>query len=506
MRALLATVLAIALMTAVAPGAFASIAPTNLVATLQPGQSVSEAKVVSVPEAPPKIDVVFAFDLTGSMGGIISTAKARACEIMDTLETDPNIDYDFGCMSYMDYPQSYSSYGYSAMYGFLPAGDYAYTLDSPITSDCDAVTAAINALSLGSGADGPQDYTRIMYESYADENVAWRVGAKRILVNFGDNVPHDDNVNEGVSGMPWSTGGDPGRDEIILNDDDLDLQTVLGEMVASGVTLIECHSGGYKSHWDYWTGLTGGAAYLTTAGTLVEDVIAAVEAEATDPIVPDLHLDVSSGYEAWLTSCVPASYTGPTGVDVPFDITLTVPAGTQPGIYEFAIEAIDAYGVSYGAQDVMVVVYDPAGGFVTGGGWIDSPAGAYVADASLAGKATFGFVSKYQKGASVPTGSTTFVFHVASMTFKSTSYDWLVIAAAKAQYKGTGTIDGAGEYGFMLTATDGDRLGGGATDMFRIKIWDKSTNAIVYDNQLGAADGADPATALSGGSIVIHKK
>jgi hypothetical protein len=38
-----------------------------------------------------------------------------------------------------------------------------------------------------------------------------------------------------------------------------------------------------------------------------------------------------------------------------------------------------------------------------------------------------------------------------------------------------------------------------------MKIWDKTTGAIVYDSQLGAADGADPTTVLSGGSIFIHK-
>ena len=37
-----------------------------------------------------------------------------------------------------------------------------------------------------------------------------------------------------------------------------------------------------------------------------------------------------------------------------------------------------------------VVVYDPSAGFVTGGGWINSPTGAYTANPSLAGKANFG--------------------------------------------------------------------------------------------------------------------
>jgi hypothetical protein len=47
--------------------------------------------------------------------------------------------------------------------------------------------------------------------------------------------------------------------------------------------------------------------------------------------------------------------------------------------------------------------------------------------------------------------------------------------------------------------------GGGGIDRFRIKIIDNATNQVVYDNQMGAADNADPTTALGGGSIVIHK-
>ncbi len=47
--------------------------------------------------------------------------------------------------------------------------------------------------------------------------------------------------------------------------------------------------------------------------------------------------------------------------------------------------------------------------------------------------------------------------------------------------------------------------GGGGLDKFRIKIWDKATGNIVYDNLMGATDEADPTTVIGGGSIVIHK-
>ncbi|MFA4964403.1 MAG: PKD domain-containing protein [Thermoleophilia bacterium] len=180
---------------------------------------------------------------------------------------------------------------------------------------------------------------------------------------------------------------------------------------------------------------------------------------------------------------------------------------SEAGVYTVSLTVTDNGGASDTASAAQyMVVYDPAAGFVTGGGWITSPAGAYAADPTLTGKAIFGFVSKYRKGATVPTGNTEFDFHVADMNFKSTAYDWLVIAGAKAQYKGTGTINGLGNFGFMLTAIDGQISGGGGADKLRLKIWDKDNgDAIVYDNKLGAADTADPTTTLGGGSIVVHK-
>jgi hypothetical protein len=61
-----------------------------------------------------------------------------------------------------------------------------------------------------------------------------------------------------------------------------------------------------------------------------------------------------------------------------------------------------------GGLAATVVIDDPSAGFVTGGGWIDSPTGAYQPNPTLRGKASFGFVSKYQNGAKTPTDETEF--------------------------------------------------------------------------------------------------
>lgn len=182
-------------------------------------------------------------------------------------------------------------------------------------------------------------------------------------------------------------------------------------------------------------------------------------------------------------------------------------AYTTPGVYTVCLTVTDNDGGSDSeCMDQYIVIYDPDGGFVTGGGWIDSPEGAYVADPSLTGTANFGFVSKYKKGATTPTGMTEFQFQAGDLNFHSSSYDWLVIAHHKAIYKGTGTINGDGNYGFMLFAIDEKLTPSTGVDMFRIKIWDISNNdAVVYDNEIGEAEDAPPTTAIIGGSIVIHK-
>jgi hypothetical protein len=123
----------------------------------------------------------------------------------------------------------------------------------------------------------------------------------------------------------------------------------------------------------------------------------------------------------------------------------------------------------------------------------------------LSGKATFGFVSKYQKNTSVPAGNTAFQFEVGGFEFSSTAYEWLVVnkSSTNAQFKGSGLVNGAldtngSAYKFMLWAGDG--LSTAGADTFRIRIWweDNAGEHDVYDN------GADQA--LGGGSIVVHTK
>lgn len=121
--------------------------------------------------------------------------------------------------------------------------------------------------------------------------------------------------------------------------------------------------------------------------------------------------------------------------EVTESVTAAISAFAAAGVHTICASGTDAVGNTGAEECRFLAVHDPDGGFVTGGGWIDSPAGAFAADPWLVGKANFGFVSKYKKGASVPTGQAEFQFRVADLNFHSDSFEWLVVAGPKAMFK-----------------------------------------------------------------------
>jgi hypothetical protein len=178
------------------------------------------------------------------------------------------------------------------------------------------------------------------------------------------------------------------------------------------------------------------------------------------------------------------------------------------GVYTLVLTVDDGDGGTASAS-TMVVVYDPRAGWVLGAGQIASPAGAYRPIPGLAGHAVFTFQAQYLLLGSTPIGVAAVVLP-GGARFASTSLEWLVVTGFKAQMRGVGQIAGLGSYGFLLTAYDGQRPGGDGIDRFRLKLWNRTTGAVVYDNVLDPTatddiDRAKPQATGFGSAIVIFR-
>lgn len=177
------------------------------------------------------------------------------------------------------------------------------------------------------------------------------------------------------------------------------------------------------------------------------------------------------------------------------------------GVYPVALTVTDNTGLSAKvARDVVVL--PSSGAAVAGGGWFLSPQGAYRKQRFHSGRASFSFVSS---AANPGAGPMTLKFHVADMEFRSAGYDVLSVAGSRAQYQGSGTLNGRGDYKFLLTALDGSASKALRDSRFRLKVWhvDARSKAEVvdYDNLAipRALAAAGDGSVIGGGGIVIRR-
>lgn len=345
----------------------ASVAGSSLTplveATLKEGESHTETLTGTVAGAPSAGDVMFVLDLTGSMGGVLNNAKVNSINIMNAINgLIPNTN--FGLMSHMDYVGSFSGCGYASTYG--GSMDYPYSLDAALTADLATVSSGINGLTLGYGYDGPENYTRPLWELSNDTNIGWRDGSKKIAIAWLDNVPHDCEVYSLIGGS-GTTGPDPGRDGIVGTPDDLAFVQTLEELKANNISLITLFNGPSGSTFDLWSAasqLTGGQAYQVNSdgsiigGGDIAEFIAGLIADNLNTIDALSIESCDPAYTSWLSMVAPDAYTGlvldePISKD--FDVTLTVPAGTAAGVYTFDLCLIGD-GAEYARTEVTINV------------------------------------------------------------------------------------------------------------------------------------------------------
>jgi DNA/RNA endonuclease G (NUC1) len=250
----------------------------------------------------------------------------------------------------------------------------------------------------------------------------------------------------------------------------------------SSVTFTPNDDGSYVATVSISDGTSNTTASATTVVSNAVPVIGAVAGpSASMPIGSAATVSATYG-DAGAADTHTAVFTWNDGTSSTVSCSAGVCAATKAytaaGVYTVNVVVSDDDGGVAGSSFSSVIVTDASAGFVTGGGFIVTPAG----------KATLNVNAKYVNGQSAPIGNTQ--FKLAGYDFTSTSYAWLVVSGSTAQYSGLGTVNGAGSYGFEATVVDG------SPDAFRIRIWDTVTNAVIYDN------GA-PQT-LGGGNVTVH--
>lgn len=277
------------------------IHPGSVSFNLQRGDCVTVDKTVCLPPAPPVVDVVIAFDTTGSMGGELDQMQANLDAFVTQVRASlPLSDIRFGLVSFKDYPGIYTSCGYSERYSL--DSDLPFTVEAPIGSTDSEILAAVNALSTGGGQDHPEAYGRVLWEmTQPDSGVQFRPNSARFVLLVGDAVAHDCALAYGVLGCisRATTGGDPGRDGLLGTLDDIDFQDLaLRALVENRISVLTIFSSPFGlCAWQRWTGITGGKAVqasregvLVPGTNLVRDLVEVIR----DPRVGRVTFEVEN--------------------------------------------------------------------------------------------------------------------------------------------------------------------------------------------------------------------
>jgi len=140
--------------------------PTTLVTAPTPVQQ---------PVQRPRIEVVFALDTTGSMGGLLEGAKQKIWSLANQLASGtPRPDIRMSLVLFRD------------------RGDAYVTQATPLSPDLDGIDAALRQAEAGGGGDGPEDVNAAL--AHAIRQTQWSSDGQVLKLVFlvGDAPPHDD--------------------------------------------------------------------------------------------------------------------------------------------------------------------------------------------------------------------------------------------------------------------------------------------------------------------------
>ena len=123
----------------------------------------------------PKIDVVFVLDTTGSMSGLIQTAKEKIWSIATTMASaQPTPEIRIGLVAYRD------------------RGDRYVTKLVDLSADLDSVYAKLMDFQADGGGDTPESVNKALYDAVHDMSWSQDEQAYQVIFLVGDAPPHMD--------------------------------------------------------------------------------------------------------------------------------------------------------------------------------------------------------------------------------------------------------------------------------------------------------------------------
>jgi hypothetical protein len=318
---------------------------------LKPGDSITIDKTVTTPIIPPKPDIYFLCDTTGSMFSVIEQMKTDASTIMSHISAiQPNAW--FGVGNYKDFPYD----------------TYAFNHQQSLTSDTSAVQTAIDNWFAGGGADGPEAQFYALTEIANTPAIGWRSESTKIVVWFGDAPAHDP-VPMAATGYTY----------------DITEATVTSALQSSGVKIIAISSttgayvngldgdplylgGDYNSYYGIIEGGTPGQASRLSSATggsymLTPDVgdIDTAILESLEEVTTDVWWEIDECDEELNVDLTPEVYydvAGGTTLNFLETIELdeTAEAGTYNCVVTFYANSYPEEGAVIGTQTITVYV------------------------------------------------------------------------------------------------------------------------------------------------------
>ncbi len=122
-----------------------------------------------------QVDVCFAVDTTGSMGGLLQIAKDKIWFIANALAAAPGKpDVRYCLMAYRDQGEAY------------------VTQHTDLTTDMDLIYEKLSALNADGGGDEPEAVNQALLETVMTTTWAWQADVFRVIFLIGDAPPRSD--------------------------------------------------------------------------------------------------------------------------------------------------------------------------------------------------------------------------------------------------------------------------------------------------------------------------